>query len=183
MAYSERYIDRDAGRQAVAFVAPLLERAATDHAIGQSGVLYVVIMHPTRMHGEHNFDDAILTEQAFGKPRTAWDADYARYARSKAQASWQLGVASGDKVRLTTKRGSAIAVAELDDSMQPGHVALPNGLGLDDHDGAGGDGVTGVAPNELTASEDRDWLAGTPWHKHVAARIEALGPPPVGTAS
>ena len=97
MAYSERYIDRDAGRQAVAFVAPLLERAATDHAIGQSGVLYVVIMHPTRMHGEHNFDDAILTEQAFGKPRTAWDADYARYARSKAQASWQLGVASGDE--------------------------------------------------------------------------------------
>jgi hypothetical protein len=22
--------------------------------------------------------------------------------------------------------------------------------------------------------EDRDWLAGTPWHKHVPARIEAL---------
>jgi formate dehydrogenase len=29
-----------------------------------------------------------------------------------------------------------------------------------------------VAPNELTASEDRDWLAGTPWHKHVRARVE-----------
>ena len=27
---------------------------------------------------------------------------------------------------------------------------------------------------ELTASEDRDWLAGTPWHKHVRARVEAL---------
>ena len=34
--------------------------------------------------------------------------------------------------------------------------------------------VHGVAPNELTASEDRDWLAGTPWHKHVPARIEAV---------
>jgi hypothetical protein len=34
--------------------------------------------------------------------------------------------------------------------------------------------VRGVAPNELTASEDRDWLAGTPWHKHVAARVEAI---------
>ena len=33
----------------------------------------------------------------------------------------------------------------------------------------------GVAANELTASEDRDWLAGTPWHKHTAARIEAVG--------
>ena len=32
----------------------------------------------------------------------------------------------------------------------------------------------GVAPNELTAVEDRDWLAGTPWHKHVPARIEAV---------
>ncbi len=32
----------------------------------------------------------------------------------------------------------------------------------------------GVAPNELTASEDRDWLAGTPWHKHTAAQIEAI---------
>ncbi|MBW2189143.1 MAG: hypothetical protein JRG93_06050, partial [Deltaproteobacteria bacterium] len=54
------------------------------------------------------------------------------------------------------------------------HVSLPNGLGLD-HTSNGGDRVqTGVAPNELTASEDRDWLAGTPWHKHVPARIEAL---------
>jgi anaerobic selenocysteine-containing dehydrogenase len=34
--------------------------------------------------------------------------------------------------------------------------------------------ATGVAPNELTSSEDRDWLAGTPWHKHVPVRIEAL---------
>jgi hypothetical protein len=34
--------------------------------------------------------------------------------------------------------------------------------------------VHGVAPNELTASEDRDWLAGTPWHKHVRAQIEAI---------
>ena len=32
----------------------------------------------------------------------------------------------------------------------------------------------GIAPNELTASEDKDWLAGTPWHKHVRARIEAI---------
>lgn len=32
--------------------------------------------------------------------------------------------------------------------------------------------VTGVAPNEPTSGADRDWLAGTPWHKHVPARIE-----------
>ena len=34
--------------------------------------------------------------------------------------------------------------------------------------------VHGIAPNELTSSEDRDWLAGTPWHKYVPARIEAV---------
>ena len=34
--------------------------------------------------------------------------------------------------------------------------------------------VDGVAPNELTSGTDRDWLAGTPWHKHVRARLEAI---------
>ena len=34
--------------------------------------------------------------------------------------------------------------------------------------------VTGVAPNELTDNQDRDLFAGTPWHKSVPARIEAV---------
>lgn len=86
----------------------------------------------------------------------------------------QLGVDDGDRVRLTTKRGSVEVPVEVSDMMQRGHVSLPNGLGLD-HTVA--DGVlerTGVSLNELTSVEDRDWLAGTPWHKHVPARIEAL---------
>jgi len=37
----------------------------------------------------------------------------------------------------------------------------PNGLGVDYPAENGVAPVTGVAPNELTASEDRDWLAGT----------------------
>ncbi len=86
----------------------------------------------------------------------------------------QLGVGSGDRVRLTTKRGSVEVQVEVSAMMQAGHVSLPNGLGLD-HTTQGGTRIqTGVAPNELTSTEDRDWLAGTPWHKHVAARIEAL---------
>ena len=86
----------------------------------------------------------------------------------------QLGVPDGGRVRLTTKRASVDVSIEVSGTMQSGHVSLPNGLGLD-HTSIGGDRIqTGVAPNELTATEDRDWLAGTPWHKHVAARIEAL---------
>ncbi len=85
-----------------------------------------------------------------------------------------LGVADGGRVRITTKRGSAEAVVEVNDCMQAGHVSLPNGLGLAYPDPNGEPVVHGIAPNELTASEDRDWLAGTPWHKHVPARVEAV---------
>ena len=95
MEYSERYIDHEAGRQALALVASLLERGATDPAIGQSGVVYAVVMHPARRHGTYSFEDAILIEQSFGKARSAWDADYADFARKKAKASWLTGEESG----------------------------------------------------------------------------------------
>jgi anaerobic selenocysteine-containing dehydrogenase len=85
-----------------------------------------------------------------------------------------LGVADGGRVRITTQRGSAEAFVEVNDCMQPGHISLPNGLGLSYPDDDGRPVVHGVAPNELTASAHRDWLAGTPWHKHVPARIEAM---------
>jgi anaerobic selenocysteine-containing dehydrogenase len=78
-----------------------------------------------------------------------------------------LGIATGDAARLTTRRGFAIVGVEISDTMQRGHVALPNGLGV-----VYGDVEAGVAPNELTATEDRDPFVGTPWHKHVPARVE-----------
>ena len=84
-----------------------------------------------------------------------------------------LGVTKGDRVRLTTRRATVEVPVEVSEMMQPGHVSLPNGLGLD-HPAGDARVTTGVAPNELTATEDRDWLAGTPWHKYVPARVEAL---------
>jgi anaerobic selenocysteine-containing dehydrogenase len=86
----------------------------------------------------------------------------------------RLGIADGGRARVTTKRGSAVAVVELTDTLQPGHVTLPNGLGTDYPDESGRPAPRGVPPNELTASEDRDPVAGTPWHKHVRARVEAV---------
>jgi anaerobic selenocysteine-containing dehydrogenase len=85
----------------------------------------------------------------------------------------ELGLASGSKARLSTKRGSIVAIVDVDEAMQPGHVSLPNGLGLDHPEGEARV-VTGVAPNELTSTDDRDPWAGTPWHKSVPARIEAI---------
>jgi anaerobic selenocysteine-containing dehydrogenase len=79
-----------------------------------------------------------------------------------------LGVVTGETVRLTTRRHAVVVPVEVSASMHRGHVSLPNGLGL----GYPGSGVTGVAPNELTSTEDRDPFVGTPWHKHVPARVE-----------
>ena len=84
-----------------------------------------------------------------------------------------LEVRSGDRVRLSTRRDSMVVAIEISEMMQPGHVSLPNGLGLG-YPASSGEEVTGIAPNELTASEDRDPFVGTPWHKYVPARIERL---------
>ena len=79
----------------------------------------------------------------------------------------RLGLVDGDRARVTTKRGDGVAVVEVTDSLRNGHASLPNGFGL------GPDSV-GVAPNELTSKDDRDWFAGTPFHKHVRAKIEKV---------
>jgi formate dehydrogenase len=84
------------------------------------------------------------------------------------------GLVDGDIATLTTKRASVVVTVTVDDTIQAGHVSLPNGLGLD-HPESGVRLQTGVSPNELTASEDRDPWAGTPWHKTVPARLERLG--------
>jgi anaerobic selenocysteine-containing dehydrogenase len=85
-----------------------------------------------------------------------------------------LGISGGDWAEVSTRRGSCRAPVELTDTMRPGHISLPNGYGT----AFGADGpVTGVPPNELTSSERRDWLAGTPWHKHVPARLRPTDPP------
>ena len=61
---------------------------------------------------------------------------------------------------------------ELDKRMLPGTISLPNGFGLSYPDAQGNEVVTGISPNELTAVEDRDDFAYTPWHKFVLARLE-----------
>ncbi|BBX82784.1 molybdopterin-dependent oxidoreductase [Mycolicibacterium aubagnense] len=85
-----------------------------------------------------------------------------------------LGLVDGGRARITTAAGTAEASVEVTDVMLPGHAALPNGFGLDFTDAHGRQRVPGVAPNNLTSADWRDEFAGTPWHKHVPARIEAL---------
>jgi anaerobic selenocysteine-containing dehydrogenase len=89
----------------------------------------------------------------------------------------RLGVSSGDRVRLTTRTGSAPVHVDVTDTMRPGHLALPNGLGLTVEDPMGGSITTGIPTNPLTDHRDRDEWAGTPWHKHVPARIDIISEP------
>ena len=86
----------------------------------------------------------------------------------------RLGLVDGGQARITTARGSAEAIVEISDAMLEGHASLPNGYGLDFTDDDGNTSVAGVAPNTLTSSDWRDPFAGTPWHKHVPARIEPV---------
>ena len=95
--------------------------------------------------------------------------------RISAEDAARLGLDSGSRALVRTAAGVVEATVEVSDAMLPGHVSLPNGLGVDYPDENGRPLLTGVPTNELTSLEWRDPLAGTPWHKHVPARIEALG--------
>ena len=82
-----------------------------------------------------------------------------------------LGLSEGCSAKITTAKGSAVAQVEITNTMQPGHISLPNGFGLDL---PGSAARVGVAPNELTDAARRDEFSATPWHKHVPARVDAM---------
>jgi formate dehydrogenase len=94
--------------------------------------------------------------------------------RISPQDATRLGLETGGRALVSTAAGKAEAIVEVTDAMLPGHVSLPNGQGVDYPDEHGQPLLTGVPANELTSLRWRDPLAGTPWHKHVPARVEAL---------
>ena len=100
------------------------------------------------------------------------DAEGALFINPDDAARLNLG--SGSTARISTQAGSVHVLVEVNDRMYRGHVSLPNGLGLDYPDEDGVLQRTGAAPNELTWSQLRDEYAGTPWHKSVPARVEAV---------
>ncbi len=159
---------RTAGGKFHAFIPELLEAlgslGAEEAGTGDPAFPFVLSAGERRSFTANT----ILRDPAWRKK----DADGS--LRMSPDDAAQLGVNNGDRVRLTTKRASVEVPVEVSTMMQPGHVSLPNGLGLDHPDDGGKRVQTGIGPNELTVTEDRDWLAGTPWHKHVPARIEAV---------
>ena len=86
----------------------------------------------------------------------------------------KYGLTDASRARLVTRRGEATVLVELDERVPAGTISLPNGLGMHYPDANDERNRTGVYLNELTDIEDRDPWVGTPYHKHVRARLEAI---------
>ena len=84
-------VDAAMAARALDAATPLIEKAMRDRAHGDSGFLHVVVMDPARGPGDCPFEQAILRERSFGGARATWDADYAGFARAKAESAWRSG--------------------------------------------------------------------------------------------
>ena len=72
-------------------------------------------------------------------------------------------------MRITTEAGSEEIELEVTGTAHKGHVAIPHGFGLV-YDGK----KYGANVNRLTKNIHRDQF-GTPIHRYVPCRVEALG--------
>jgi anaerobic selenocysteine-containing dehydrogenase len=85
-----------------------------------------------------------------------------------------LGASDGEWIAVRSPAGRIVVRCKADDSMRQGQLALPHGYGQA-YPAEGGERlVNGPRINALTASLNRDPIAGTPYHKHVPVRLERL---------
>ena len=79
-----------------------------------------------------------------------------------------LKLKDGQTVRVITEAGSEEIELEVTDTAYKGHVAIPHGFGIV-YDGK----KYKANVNRLTKNTNRDWF-GTPIHRYVPCRVEAL---------
>lgn len=80
-----------------------------------------------------------------------------------------LELTDGQMVRVTTEAGEVEVELEVTASARQGQVIIPHGFGLE-YDGQ----VYGANVNRLTKNTHRDKLAGTPLHRYVPCRVQAV---------
>jgi anaerobic selenocysteine-containing dehydrogenase len=88
----------------------------------------------------------------------------------------RLGLGEGQSVRVSSRVGSVVAPAELDDGIMPGVVSLPHGFG---HHRAGTQQSTatahaGVSINDITDDERVDALSGVAAFSGVPVALEVV---------
>jgi anaerobic selenocysteine-containing dehydrogenase len=81
----------------------------------------------------------------------------------------KLNLNDGQTVRVTTEAGTVEVELEVTDSTKKGQIIIPHGFGLV-YEGK----VYGANVNRLTKNTYRDKFAGTPLHRYVPCRIEAV---------
>ena len=80
-----------------------------------------------------------------------------------------LNLKDGQMVKVTTEAGVEEIELEVTDATRPGQVIIPHGFGLE-YNGK----VYGANVNRLTKNTHRDKVAGTPLHRYVPCRVEAV---------
>jgi anaerobic selenocysteine-containing dehydrogenase len=84
----------------------------------------------------------------------------------------EIGALDGEWVSVETRTARITVRAEADERLRRGLVAMPHGYGMAIDDIEGVRVTNGPRVNLLTASEDCDPIAATPYHKAVAAAVE-----------
>ncbi|HKA30954.1 MAG TPA: molybdopterin-dependent oxidoreductase [Candidatus Binatia bacterium] len=133
---------------------PIAEQPPADYP-------YVLVAGQRRMHNAN---------QIFRTP--AWrksDPDGALRIHPDDLAA--LDGRDGGWMAVETPTGRIVVRAEADASMRHGLVALPHGYGQSYPDRKGGRIVDGPRLNLITAHDDCDPIAATPYHKNVAVRL------------
>jgi anaerobic selenocysteine-containing dehydrogenase len=108
--------------------------------------------------------------QIFRNP--AWrrdDPDGALLINSSDLA--EVGAQDGDWIAVESAVGRLVVRCKVDDSMRNGQLALPHGYGQSYPTADGARLTNGPRINLLTESGNRDPIANTPYHKHVAVRL------------
>ena len=85
-----------------------------------------------------------------------------------------LGASDGDWIAVRSPAGRVVVRCKADDSVRQGLLALPHGYGQSYPAKDGEQLTNGPRINALTDSLHCDPVAGTPYHKHVAVRLEKL---------
>ncbi len=86
----------------------------------------------------------------------------------------RLGASDGEWIAVRSKAGRVVVRCKVDDSLRQGQLALPHGYGQSYPTRDGERLSNGPRVNALTDSGNCDPVAATPYHKHVAVRLEKL---------
>ncbi|HPS57965.1 MAG TPA: molybdopterin-dependent oxidoreductase [Spirochaetota bacterium] len=80
-----------------------------------------------------------------------------------------LGLKDGQMVKITTEAGSVEVELEVTEQTCRRYVMIPHGFGLE-YQGS----VYGANANRLAKNTHRDRFAGTPFHRYIPCRVEAV---------